>query len=423
MSQKRKKPSAEFKTKVVLEVIEGDQTLNQICSKYELVPKTVQNWKKVFLANASLAFNIDSAVAEFKDEIKTKEKEVNELHRQLGKRTAELEWAAKKLKSLDYEKRKCLIESEPKNIPVTRQCELINFNRSNCYYKSVQCTKDKMELLRAIDRIYTETPFYGYRKVHQQLIEGGYSVGLNRVRNYMNELGLKVIYPTKKVYTTLAHPEHKKYPYLLRDLEIYKPNQVWSTDITYIRLDGGFVYLAAVIDWHSKAILSHKISTTMDSSLVINVLKQALERYGTPEIFNTDQGSQYTSHDHTQLLIDRGIKISMDGKGRATDNIAIERFWRSAKYENIYLSEYANVKELKAGVTEYIEFYNNKRFHQTLDYKKPMDVYCNLQPQLFLERKRRCLGRYFAHPMMQNRRVKRDDYKPSAALVTGHYVP
>ncbi|WP_416431014.1 IS3 family transposase [Piscirickettsia salmonis] len=358
MSQKRKKPSAEFKTKVVLEVIEGDQTLNQICSKYELVPKTVQNWKKVFLANASLAFNIDSAVAEFKDEIKTKEKEVNELHRQLGKRTAELEWAAKKLKSLDYEKRKCLIESEPKNIPVTRQCELINFNRSNCYYKSVQCTKDKMELLRAIDRIYTETPFYGYRKVHQQLIEGGYSVGLNRVRNYMNELGLKVIYPTKKVYTTLAHPEHKKYPYLLRDLEIYKPNQVWSTDITYIRLDGGFVYLAAVIDWHSKAILSHKISTTMDSSLVINVLKQALERYGTPKIFNTDQGSQYTSHDHTQLLIDRGIKISMDGKGRATDNIAIERFWRSAKYENIYLSEYANVKELKAGVTEYIEFYN-----------------------------------------------------------------
>ncbi|ALB21989.1 Transposase [Piscirickettsia salmonis] len=134
MSQKRKKPSAEFKTKVVLEVIEGDQTLNQICSKYELVPKTVQNWKKVFLANASLAFNIDSAVAEFKDEIKTKEKEVNELHRQLGKRTAELEWAAKKLKSLDYETRKCLIESEPKNIPVTRQCELINFNRSNCYY-------------------------------------------------------------------------------------------------------------------------------------------------------------------------------------------------------------------------------------------------------------------------------------------------
>ncbi|QGP54538.1 putative transposase OrfB [Piscirickettsia salmonis] len=170
----------------------------------------------------------------------------------------------------------------------------------------------------------------------------------------MNELGLKVIYPTKKVYTTLAHPEHKKYPYLLRDLEIYKPNQVWSTDITYIRLDGGFVYLAAVIDWHSKAILSHKISTTMDSSLVINVLKQALERYGTPEIFNTDQGSQYTSHDHTQLLIDRGIKISMDGKGRATDNIAIERFWRSAKYENIYLSEYANIKELKAGVTEYL---------------------------------------------------------------------
>ncbi|QHS26023.1 IS3 family transposase [Piscirickettsia salmonis] len=173
------------------------------------------------------------------------------------------------MKSLDYETRKCLIESEPKNIPVTRQCELINFNRSNCYYKSVRCTKDKMELLRAIDRIYTETPFYGYRKVHQQLIEGGYSVGLNRVRNYMNELGLKVIYPTKKVCTTLAHPEHKKYPYLLRDLEVYKPNQVWSTDITYIRLDGGFVYLAAVNKFAQNSIY-HDFRTLIFRSLLIS---------------------------------------------------------------------------------------------------------------------------------------------------------
>jgi putative transposase len=200
--------------------------------------------------------------------------------------------------------------------------------------------------------------------------------------NFLNiELGLKAIYPSKKVQTTLANIEHKKYPYLLREMDINKPNLVWSTDITYIRVDGGFVYMAAVIDWYSKAILSYKISNTMDSSLVIDVLDDALDKYGAPEIFNTDQGSQYTSEVHTQRLLEHGIQISMDGKGRATDNIAIERFWRSVKYENIHLSEYKNIRELKEGVAEYIEFYNNKRFHQSLGYKKPMDVYmsCNLR--------------------------------------------
>ena len=376
MRRKMVKHSAEFKAKIVLEVLANEQTLNQICSKYDLLPKTVQNWKKVFLANASLAFNIDGAVSDFKEEIKVKEKEVNELHRQLGKRTAELEWASKKLKSLDYDTKRDLIESKQKAIPLTRRCELLSFNRSNCYYQPVDNSQEKFKLLRAIDDAYTEAPFYGYRKIHQQLKESGLMVGVNRVRDLMNELGLKAIYPKKKVCTTtISNPEHNKYPYLLKELEINRSNQVWSTDITYIRLDAGFVYLAAVIDWHSKAILSHKISNTMDSSLVIDVLKNALECYDKPEIFNTDQGSQYTSEEHTKLLIDHGIKISMDGKGRATDNIAIERFWRSAKYENIYISEYKNMQELKAGVAEYIRFYNHKRFHQTLNYEKPMIVY------------------------------------------------
>ena len=223
----------------------------------------------------------------------------------------------------------------------------------------------------------TEIPFYGYRKVHKQLCEDGYHIGVNRVGHYMKELGLKAIYPTKRIRTTMANIAHKKYPYLLRKLDINKANQVWSTDITYIKVDGGFVYLAAVIDWYSKVILSYKISNTMDSSLVIDVLTQALDKHGVPEIFNTDQGSQYTSHEHTQLLTNHGIQISMDGKGRATDNIAIERFWRSAKYENIYLEEYKNIRELKKGVANYMEFYNHKRFHQSLNYQKPMDVYNN----------------------------------------------
>jgi putative transposase len=375
MSTKQQKYSAAFKAKVVLDLLGGDKTVGQICSTYKVTSKSVLAWKKLFLANATLAFNVDGAVSGVKAELADKEKEVNELHRQLGKRTAELEWATKKLSCLGYDQKKDLIKSEHNTVSVHKQCELVGFNRSSYYYKAAPTSARKLHLLRAIDRVYAEIPFYGYRKIYQQLIEEGYSVGINCVRDYMFELGLKAICPTKKIQTTLANPEHKKYPYLLRELEINRPNQVWSTDITYVRVPGGFVYLAAVIDGYSKAILSYKISNTMDSSLVIDVLKSALEKYGTPEIFNTDQGSQYTSEAHTQVLIDHGIKISMDGKGRATDNIAIERFWRSAQYENIDLQAYKTIAELKQGVREYIKFYNHKRFHQTLGYQKPMEVY------------------------------------------------
>ena len=169
--------------------------------------------------------------------------------------------------------------------------------------------------------------------------------------------------------------EHKKYSYKIRGLNISHANHVWSTDITYIKIAGGMVYMAAIIDWHSKAVLSYKISNTMDTQLVMSVLNDALEKYPHPEIFNTDQGSQYTSEVHTQRLKNLGITISMDGKGRATDNICIERFWRSAKVERIYLNEYRTINELITDVDDYIEFYNHRRFHQTLDYKKPMDVY------------------------------------------------
>ncbi|HAT9256373.1 TPA: IS3 family transposase [Legionella pneumophila subsp. pneumophila] len=375
MSKKQKIYTAEFKTKIVLELLAGDQTLAQIASKYSLISRSIQNWKKIFLANASLAFNADAAVAGIKNTVIEQEKKIDELHRQLGKRTAELEWASKKLRSLDFKTKGTLIKSELGDISILKKCALLDFNRSSYYYQESQPSQKKMSLLREIDSIYTEIPFFGYRKVYLQLIENGFKVGVNQVAKLMKELGLKVIYPSKKIKTTLANLAHKKYPYLLRDMDINKPNQVWSTDITYIRVNGGFVYLAAVIDWYSKAILSHKISNTMDESLVLEVLNNALEQYGKPEIFNTDQGSQYTSNKHTQLLLDNDIKISMDGKGRATDNIAIERFWRSAKYENIYIQEYKTIRELKNGVNEYIVFYNYKRFHQSLKYKKPMDVY------------------------------------------------
>ena len=380
MSAKQKKYNAQFKAKVVLDLLSEDLTLVQVCAKYKVTNKSVAAWKKVFLANASMAFDADSTAQEHKKALCSKEKEVSELHRQLGKRTAEAEWASKKLKSLDFDKRQQFSKSEfeSKNIlSVASRCRRLGVYRSGYYYSPSDNTADKDVLLRSIDRIYSAIPFYGYRKVHQQLKEEGETIGVNRVNDYMKELGLKAICPSKRLNTTIANIEHKKHPYLLRNLEIDRPNQVWSTDITYCRVPGGFVYLAAVIDWYSKAILSWKIGNVMDSSLVIGVLNDALERYDKPDIFNTDQGSQYTSNEHTQLLKDHGIQISMDGKGRATDNIVIERFWRSVKYEDIYLHEYKSISELKAGVREYVEFYNHRRFHQTLDYQKPMNVYLN----------------------------------------------
>ena len=292
----------------------------------------------------------------------------------VGKMTVEKEWLEKKLKGLDLSDRKELIEFKSKEISLLRQCNLLDINRSSLYYqKRVNVTKDKIK--KKIVEIFEEIPIYGARKVHQQLLEYGFSVSLNSVSSYRQKLGLKAILAVKQFNTTMPNKEHKKYTYKLRGLDISHANQVWSTDITYIKVNGGMVYLAAIIDWHSKAVLSHKISNTMDSTLVMDVLDEALSCYGSPGIFNTDQGSQYTSDVHTQRLKKKGITISMDGKGRATDNICIERFWRSAKYERVYLNEYNSIKALQEDVADYIDFYNNRRFHETLAYKKPMNVY------------------------------------------------
>jgi putative transposase len=268
---------------------------------------------------------------------------------------------------------------EPKNsdIPISIQCKLIDLKRTSYYYKPKQKIYDD-KLLKEILNIYEETPFYGYRKVTKQLQEIGFNIGRKEVRKLRGMLGLKTKYQKPK--TTQREPSHEVYPYLLRDMEIDKVNQVWSTDITYIPTSKGFIYLTAVIDWYSKKILSYRVSNSMDKSFCIEALNEALRLYPKPKIFNTDQGSQYTSKEFTQILKDNKIKISMDGKGRATDNIAIERFWRTIKYEELYINEYKNVKEIKKAISEYIEFYNKRRFHETLDYLTPDKFYYqNLQ--------------------------------------------
>ena len=378
MSRKRTVYTAALKTKLVLEVIKEEKTLVEIASANKITPKNLQNWKKIFLENAEMAMEPSKAIKEYKEETAKLEKEVGEYAKTVGQLTVENNWMRGKLKDLDSSSKLAMIdESESKIISVVKQCALLNINRSNLYYEPVVNEK-KLAIKEEIKSIFEEIPIYGAKKVHCQLLENGFDVSLNSVVSYRQELGLRAVLAVREpLCLTQPNIAHPKYSYKLRGLDIVRANQVWSTDITYIKIAGGMVYLAAVIDWYSKSVLSWRISNTMDTELVMSVLNEALLKYGKPEIFNTDQGSQYTSYIHTQTLKDKGITISMDGKGRATDNIAIERFWRSAKVERIYLNQYNTIKELKEDVTDYMQFYNFRRFHETLDYKKPMNVYFN----------------------------------------------
>ena len=374
MSTKRTTYSAEFKTKIVIEVLRNDKTLTEIASENNVTPKNIQNWKKIFLENASMAMEPEKAIKGYKAENVKLQNTIDDYAKTVGQLTLEKGWLEGKLKSLDSTTKKSMIESELKNISVVKQCEMIGLSRSNHYYAPI-VNENIVAIKKHIQKIYEDIPIYGSLKVHQQLLEDGYQVCVNSVQKYRKELGLKAILAVRPPNMSQPIKEHKKYTYKLRGIDISRVNQVWSTDITYINIKGGMVYLAAIIDWHSKAVLTWNISNTMDSDLVMGVLNEALRKYNHPEIFNTDQGSQYTSHIHTGTLKEKGITISMDGKGRATDNICIERFWRSAKCEKIYLNEYNTLPELKDDVKTYIEFYNHRRFHETLGYKKPMNVY------------------------------------------------
>jgi len=384
MSKKRKVYSAEFKSKLVLEVLEGELTLNEIASKYEILPNNLKNWKKQFLENMSLAFDKSAVVKEYKEEIAQLQKSSDALAKKVGTLTIERDWLEGKLVSLDLSNRKEMIDNQADNktISLNRQLELLQISKTAYYYEPVVpfSEAEDIKLLNTIDLIYTKHPYYGHRRVHKLLLRLGYNIGRKMVKKAMKFMGIKALYPKPK--TTIANKEDKKYPYLLNvfknddnQVVIEKPNQVWSTDITYIKLERGFAYLSAIIDWNTKKILSWKLSNSMDVSLTTGVLKEALSLYPKPEIVNTDQGSQYTAKEHIEILVDNNISISMDAKGRSIDNIVIERFWRSLKYEDVYLQNYNTIKEARAGIEKYINLYNQERLHSALDYKTPDEVY------------------------------------------------
>jgi putative transposase len=260
-------------------------------------------------------------------------------------------------------------------VSVVQQCTLADVSRSTFYARSQPKPIAEIDLLLSdlIDKEYTRHPFYGSRKMVVFLGKAGYSVNRKRVQRLMRLMGLAGMAPGPN--TSRAHPEHKIYPYVLRGVPVIRPNQVWSTDITYIRLAHGFVYLVAIIDWYSRCVLSWRVSNSMDAEFCVDCLEDALRTHGKPEIFNSDQGSQFTSEAFTGVLIREGIVISMDGRGRVFDNIFVERLWRNVKYEDVYLKGYATMGELMLGLAKYFPFYNAERPHQSLDYKTPAVVY------------------------------------------------
>jgi len=294
MSKKRTTYNTELKTRLVLEVLKGESTINEIALRNNITPKNLQNWKRIFLENAELAMEPSKLVKEYKEENSKLNKKIDEYARVVGKITVKRDWLQGKLVSLGLSKKQNMIEPKLKSISMSKQCELLQISRSFIYAKKVENTK-KIAIKQEIEKIFEKVPIYGNKKVHQQLLENGYSISVNTVSKYRKELGLKAILAVKNFSTTIANKEHKKYSYKLKNIKIDKPNKVWSTDITYIKINGGMVYLAAIIDWYSKAILSWKISNCMDTDLVMGVLNDAIAKYGKPEIFNTDQGSQYTS--------------------------------------------------------------------------------------------------------------------------------
>ena len=258
-------------------------------------------------------------------------------------------------------------------LSITRQCQLLDVPRSTFYHTPQPVSDEELELMRLIDRCHTELPFYGSRRIKNWLADEGHSVNRKYIQRLMRTMGITAIYPKRK----LSQPNraHKIYPYLLRNLEIKRPNRVWAADITYLPMAQGFVYLMAIMDWHSRKVLSWRLSNSMDSGFCVDALNEALDRYGKPEIFNTDQGSQFTSEDFTDVLRTNEIAISMDGRGRWMDNVFIERLWRSVKYEEVYLKAYEGMLEARNSLRGYFEFYNQRRRHQSLDNQTPDAVY------------------------------------------------
>ncbi|MGH0004185.1 IS3 family transposase [Pseudovibrio ascidiaceicola] len=369
----RRNHSPAFKAKVALAAIRGEKTLSELAQEFDVHPNQIKQWKDQALAAMPDVFGADRhAKAEPGIDIK-------HLHAKIGELTLENDFLFRSAHKSGLAERQKMIDRNH-DLSISRQAKALGVSRSSVYYLPKPVSKEDLNLMRRLDELHLQYPFAGSRMLQRLLKAEGQNVGRFKVRSLMRKMGIAALYQRPR--TSNPAPGHKIYPYLLRALEVTKPNQVWATDLTYIPMEKGFVYLVAILDWYTRKVLSWKLSITMEADVCIEALEEALARHGKPEIFNSDQGSQFTCHAFTQVLKREDIRISMDGKGAWRDNVFVERLWRTIKYEEVYLKAYASVREARTSLGSYIEFYNQTRPHSALDGQTPDQAYYNHSPQL-----------------------------------------
>ncbi|WP_371809483.1 IS3 family transposase [Aliiroseovarius sp. xm-m-339-2] len=365
--KERKNHSPEFKAKVALEVIREELTLAELSKKYGVHPTQIGTWKRAAIENMATAFTRRGAAPE-----QVSAADVDKLHSKIGQLVVERGFFSRSLTSTARDARQKMV-SRDHRLSLRKQCELLQLSRSRLYYQPVGESAENLRFMEIIDKQFLETPWYGSRQMARFMKRNNHQCGLHRVRRLMRLMRLVPIY--QEPNTSKKHPQHKIWPYLLRGMAIDRPNQVWCADITYIPMRRGFLYLVAIMDWHSRKVLAWRLSNSMDADFCVQALKEAIAKHGAPKIFNSDQGSQFTSGAWIDVLTDAKIKISMDGKGAWRDNRMIERLWRSLKYECVYLNAFETGSEMRAGIGKWLTYYNTERPHSTHGLLTPDEAY------------------------------------------------
>ncbi|GCE13003.1 IS3 family transposase [Tengunoibacter tsumagoiensis] len=372
MANKRKQYTADFKAQIVREILKEEKTIGQLASEHELHSNMLYRWRDQALARMPTLFSDQQAQEQTAKE-SAWEKERDELYAEIGRLSTQLSWLKKNaVTCLSRDQRRQLIDWTEREIAVMTQAELVQLNRSGLSYQPVGASAEKIELKHRIDELYTAHPSYGYRRITAHLRRQGLLVNHKAVARHMREMGLTALYPGPNL-SKRAH-QAAIYPYLLAHVTASYPNHVWGIDITYIRLRSGWMYLVAVLDWYSRYVISWQLDQTMQLPFVLEAVQTAL-RQARPLIFNSDQGSQFTSTQYLELLKEHAVQISMDSRCRALDNIFTERLWRTVKYEEVYLKEYESPRDARNSLTDYLHFYNNEQLHQSLQYRTPSEVY------------------------------------------------
>ncbi len=376
----KKQYTSAFKAKLVLELLKENKSLSQLAAEHKVHPNQLRQWRDQALKELSTLFERKSQTAEL---TAAHERQTEELYAEIGRLTTHVVWLKKNLAStLQRADRVRLVERGDAQLPLVVQAELLSLSRASLYYKAAMPSDEEVALKHRIDELYTRHPFYGSRRITACLQREELVVNRKAVQRHMREMGIAGLCPGPNL--SRRNQLHRTYPYLLRGLKVTHPNHVWGVDITYVRLVAGWLYLVAILDWHSRFVVSWELSDTLEIEFVLLAVERALA-LATPEIFNSDQGSHFTSPQYIERLVAAGVQISMDGKGRAIDNIFTERLWRTVKYEEVYLHDYATPRHARSGLTRYMEFYNHERPHQALAYQTPAEVYRGARSAIHLD--------------------------------------